>query len=159
MPARWTVAVTLVLLIPLLTACGSSKGDVVLSWRAAEGTSLDVRLDDSRSHGTTVVVENDSGRTLRNATVRFRPGASKAAPIGFSVGTATSVRTEYEGDSLLWRLGDIRPNTRVVLSLGLWFTVAAQVSQAAPVTMSVLLESDSLPAAVESNSLVVQLRP
>jgi hypothetical protein len=103
-----------------------------------------------------VYVDNDSGETIKDAVLRFSPTTVQGAPIGFSVGTATNLPTDFEGEAHLWRLGDIKPNTRVVFNLGLWFEMASQVSSSSPLDLVMSLEGSNLPEALSSNALTVR---
>ena len=119
MPGGWKTAISIIPVIFALaaSACGGDSGDVALSWRTEDGRPLQVSLDNANAHETVIYVDNDSGETIRDAVLRFSPTTVEGAPIGFTVGTATNVPTDFDGDAHVWRLGDIRPNTRVVLDL------------------------------------------
>jgi hypothetical protein len=162
MPGRLAVVflVLAALAGALAVACGGGGGkEVALSWRPEDGKPLQVSFDDlAAAHDTVIYVDNDSGRTIEDAVIRFTPATTQSAPAGFSVGTVTTVRTDFDGPSHLWRLGDIRPNTRVVLSMSLWFGAAQQMHSAAPVDLIVELEGANLPASVVSNALTVHFQ-
>lgn len=146
-----------VLLVLVASACaGSSDKGVELHWQTEDGTALQVSVRDLNSvHGTLIMVDNDSGKTIEDAVIRFTPATTRNAPVGFSVGTTSNVRTEFEGDTHIWRLGDIKPNTRMVLPIGLWFDAAQQVSSAAPVDLIAELDSSNQPSMIVSNALKV----
>jgi hypothetical protein len=144
-------------LVALASACGGGKDKgIAVSWQTEDGAPLQVSVRDLGSvHDTLIMVENDSGRTIEDAVIRFTPTTSQNAPAGFSVGTASNVHTDFDGDTHLWRLGDIEPNTRMVLRIGLWFATAQQISSAAPVDLIAELESTNQPSLIISNALTV----
>lgn len=161
MPGR-TAVLTLVLgLFALVgSGCGDDGGDVVLRWQTEDGTPLNVSIQKlSANHDTVIYVDNDSGGTIKDAVLRFTPSDVGSAPIGFSVGTTSIVRTDFDGPTQVWRLGDIAPNTRVVFSLGLWFSASSTLSSAAPIDFVVELAGDNLAAAIPSNALTVSFQP
>lgn len=149
-----------VILVLIAAACaGNSDRGVALHWQTENGQPLEVSFSDlADPHDTVITVDNDSGKTITDAVLRFSPTTTQSAPAGFSVGTVTTVRTDFEGDVHLWRLGDIKPNTRVVFSIGLWFATAQQVTTTAPISLIVELKSANLPDTVVSNALTVHFQ-
>lgn len=144
MPGRAVLVFVLSFAVVLLSACGPVEGDVGMSWETRDGLPLSVDIGTDENHATVVTIENDSGETIRDAVLRFSPSTTRNAPVGFSVGTASSVRTEFEGDAHLWRLGDIAPNTRMIFALSLWFETAGQLHSAPPIDLVMTLESTNL---------------
>jgi hypothetical protein len=139
-------------------ACGDERGSVTLVWRSdAEEISIDAERREAPVFQTLVYVRNESGSTLRDARLRFRPDATRNAPAGFRVGTVTPFSSSFEGDDQFWRVGDLEPGQRVAVPLGLWFQMDVQARQDHPVELILALISPDLDQAVESNSLRVRL--
>lgn len=162
MPGRLAAALLVfsVTLVALVAGCsGDNDRGVALHWQTEDGKALEVRFADlAAAHDTLITVENDSGKTISDAVLRFSPATTQSAPVGFSVGTVTNVRTDFDGDVHLWRLGDIKPNTRVVFPIGLWFATVQQLDKAAPIDLIVELQSANLGDAVVSNALTVHFQ-
>lgn len=162
MPGRLAAAffaVSVVLAVLAAACTGGEDRGVALRWQTEDGEPLQVSFSDlAAAHDTLIMVDNDSGETITDAVLRFSPSTAQRAPAGFSIGTVTTVRTDFEGDVHVWRLGDIKPNTRLIFSIGLWFAAAQQVDSAAPIDLIVELESSDLPAAVVSNALTVRFQ-
>lgn len=159
MPGRLAAALLAVLSLLALSCGGEGKRAVAFTWQTEDGKPLQVSVHDlSAAHDTLISIDNDSGETIEDAVIRFVPATATKAPVGFSVGTATTVRTDFDGEAHLWRLGDIKPNTRVLFPLGLWFTAAQQVDEAAPIDLTVELESSSLGGRLVSNALTVHFQ-
>jgi hypothetical protein len=159
MTSRLAAVFSIVAALLLVGCGGSSDHGVALHWQTEDGRALQVSFDNlAAAHGTLITVDNDSGRTITDAVLRFSPTTTQHAPVGFSVGTVTNVHTDFDGDAHLWRLGDIKPNTRVVFPIGLWFATVQQVDSAAPIDLTVELDSADLTDAVISNALTVRFQ-
>ena len=70
-----------------------------------------------------------------------------------------SVRTQFEGNSHVWHLGDLAPHSRTAFELGLWFETMFEASGDPSFDLSLELASPDLSQAVVSNALSVGLRP
>ncbi len=161
MPGRWTAFVGALggLLALAASGCSSGDGEVALQWQTEDGRPLDIILSDPEANYDTVIyVDNESGETIRDAVLRFSPGDVRHAPVGFSVGTITTIRTDFDGAAHLWHLGDIRPGTRVVFPLSLWFSASQQLGSAPPLDLVVELQSDGQNSAI-AGALTVHFQP
>ena len=144
------------------TACGGSSESVRLVWRPAEGS--DIQFDpaapkDGPLFQTMVFVSNNTDAILHDARLRFQMDNARNAPVGFRVGTVAPISSRFEGGDQLWSVGDIAPNTRVAVQLGLWFDLDYKTSQEHPVELILALVSPDLGDTIESNALRVRLGP
>jgi hypothetical protein len=114
----------LALLLFLASACAGRDTGVRLEWDA-DGSSVQISDESAGAPPlrTVVYVTNNTGDVIRNATIKLSDeGAELAA--GLNLGTVTSVSTQFEGKSRVWRLGDLEAGKRYGLAIGLWLSSA-----------------------------------
>ena len=154
MPA---LAVVLASLGLLGVACSGGSGPVSLDWRSTQTSGPVAQASqDGAQLETVVIVRNESSETIRGASLIFRPSEALGAPLGFSVGTITSVPTLFEGSAHVWRLGDIAPGTRVVFNLGLWFSAGQFDASPTEIELLVELVSERSETLLPSSNLTVR---
>jgi hypothetical protein len=149
----------LLAMVALLGAgCGGGRDSVSLVWKSQAGElGLDAAAGQAPVYQTLVYVSNDTGSLVRDARLRFQPGAARNAPAGFRVGTVTPISSSFEGPDQLWSVGNLQPGARIAVPIGLWFDFDVQARQAHPVELSLALISPDLDKVVESNHLTINL--
>ncbi|HXH20911.1 MAG TPA: hypothetical protein VNN10_02700 [Dehalococcoidia bacterium] len=138
-----SLLVLALLLLPASGCAGQDRG-VLLEWDA-DGTSVQISDESAGAPPlrTVVYVTNNTDVVIRNATIKLRDeGAELAA--GLNVGTVTSVSTQFEGKSRVWRLGDLEAGKRYGLPIGLWLSSAYLSAAPDRLVLSVELISPDL---------------
>jgi hypothetical protein len=155
------LALVVVCLCALLAAgCGGGGKRVEVKWES-ETTQVKLADESSKDGGstlrTTVYVSVGGDTTIRDAVVRLGDEELQTA-LGLSIGTVTPISTEFQGDSRIWRLGDLEPGKRYGLSISLFFS--STHAEAAPerFELSVEVSSPDLAEPVRSNGLAVSLK-
>jgi hypothetical protein len=137
-----------------LIGCGSSsEGEVVtVDWQPKGETSLETRLD-AQAIQTVVYVTNSSDHTLRDLRLRLPP-FDGGLP-GMRFGTIAGSRTNFEGDTYVWKLGDLAPHTKVAFDLGLWFESNLRHQGETTLALSLEVTSEDLDRTLRSNRLEI----
>jgi hypothetical protein len=144
------------LVVVAASGCGGGDGSVEVTW---ERRADDAAGDPNRqsTYATVVYVNNDSGATLRDARLRFRPNETPDVPMGFSVGTITNVATSFEGSNHVWPIGDLKSGTRLVFPLQLWFSSGYGATPDSVELRMELVSPDLEGGALESKPLTLLL--
>jgi len=104
-------------------ACrGGADRPIEVSWDA-EGSAVNLADEGSGASPlqTVVYVTNNTDSVVRDAVIRLSEDAAERE-IGLTLGTVTTVSTNFEGNTRVWRLGDLEAGKRYGLPIGLWFT-------------------------------------
>ncbi len=139
----------------LAAACrGAEPGALEVRWESpkAEAQIADANGSSGSPLTTVVYIENETGAVVRDAVLRLEEREAEKS-LGFSIGTVTGASTHFEGQSRLWRLGDLPPGQRIDFPIGLWF--AEQYAGMGPdsLQLTVELSSPDLESPVRSNIL------
>jgi hypothetical protein len=153
-----SVVVAAITVAVVLTFSRDSRSGVSLTWAGPDRDSGEViapaRIGEPLE--TVVYIFNDTGESLRDASLRFSPNRADAPP-GFSLGTVARVSSHFEGSTQVWPLGDIPPGTRVVFHLGLWFDATGVATAADGLGLTLQLSSPDLESPLTSNELQVTI--
>jgi hypothetical protein len=70
-------------------------------------------------------------------------------------GTIAGARTNFEGDTYVWKLGDLAPHTQVAFDLGLWFESSLRHQGETTLALSLEVTSEDLDRTLRSNRLEI----
>ncbi len=141
-------------------ACGGGGKHVEVKWESetAQATlAEEFSKDGGSTLQTTVYVSIGGDTTIRNAVVRLGDEELQLV-LGMSIGTVTPVSTEFQGDSRVWRLGDLEPGKRYGLPITLFFSSTHVEAAPERFVLSVEVSSPDLAEPVRSNGLTVSLK-
>jgi hypothetical protein len=144
------------LLAGLLTlACGGSHepARLTLDW-SPDGPDPGAIMP-ADFYKSRLVLRNEGGATLKDVQLRFDQNAAGYLPFGVSVGTATNVRSSFDGNVQVWNLGDIAVGQTVVFPMTLWIDSASRTAEPMPIRLIMQASSPALADVVTSNTLEV----
>jgi len=142
-------------------ACGSGgEKAVVVHWQS-EGSAVRVAEDGSQGRAsplqTTVFVTNNTGSLVHDAVVRLSEQGAEME-LGLSLGTVTNVSTSFEGNTRVWRQGDLESGKRYRLPIGLWLSTRYAGTTPGQLVLSVEFASPDLAQPIRSE-LALNLHP
>ncbi|HEY7270674.1 MAG TPA: hypothetical protein VH951_12695 [Dehalococcoidia bacterium] len=145
--------------VVLSAACSGGGDRVAVKWESSSHEAAVGDAGPAANDASTVstVVYVSVNETVHDATVRLSEQDADRL-LGMSITTVTPVRTEFDGATRLWRLGDLEPGKRYGLPISL--SVSSTHREAAPDQLKLAVEvaSPDLQTPVRSNVLALDLK-